>query len=247
MPLQIIGVDCATQPQKTGLARGYWDGNACVIDQICLGSNVPSRAETIATWMTDSAFSLLAIDAPLGWPAPMRDALPQHNAGDVLPLTPNGLFRRETDNVIKRELGKQPLDVGADRIARTAHVALRLLQDVRDLTRQSIPLGWKPGALRQSAAIEVYPAGTLLAHAIESSGYKRSDGEEARQSILDQLPATICLEGDNTLLLQNDDALDALLCILAGVDYLRGDVIRPKNLPLARREGWIWVKPRLQT
>lgn len=243
MSIQLIGVDCATQPKKTGLARGWWDGACCIVEDVQLGSAETPPAAVISGWMQERPFpTLLAIDAPLGWPLPLSDALHTHRAGDPLPLTPNALFRRETDVVIKRELGKQPLDVGADRIARTAHVALRLLQTVRDHTEAAVPLAWEPGSPVQSAAIEVYPAGTLIAHGIASRGYKKPDAVEKRASILAHLPEYLTPPQDTSVLLATDDALDALLCVLAGIDFLRGEVIRPTPTPRIHREGWIWVK-----
>jgi hypothetical protein len=40
----------------------------------------------------------------------------------------------------------------------------------------------------------------------------------------------------------SDDALDAAICVLAGLDFLRGEVYKPKDFPLAKEEGWIWVR-----
>lgn len=57
----------------------------------------------------------------MGWPANMGQVLYNHNTGQLIDVHSNDLFRRETDKFIKKNLRKQPLDVGADRIARTAH------------------------------------------------------------------------------------------------------------------------------
>jgi len=40
----------------------------------------------------------------------------------------------------------------------------------------------------------------------------------------------------------NDDALDAVVCLLAGYDYMQGEVMRPDDQALAQKEGWIWVR-----
>jgi hypothetical protein len=40
-----------------------------------------------------------------------------------------------------------------------------------------------------------------------------------------------------------DHAFDAVLCCVAAADYARGHVIPPDDDPLARQEGWIWVRP----
>ena len=44
------------------------------------------------------------------------------------------------------------------------------------------------------------------------------------------------------LMVQSDHELDAAWCVCAGLDFLAGDVVRPKDLSLAKREGWIWVR-----
>ena len=41
---------------------------------------------------------------------------------------------------------------------------------------------------------------------------------------------------------ENADAFDAMLCVLAGQDFLSGRAMPPDNLELARQEGWIWVR-----
>jgi hypothetical protein len=61
-----------------------------------------------------------AIDAPLGWPKPLAETLIDHRAGMPIETPANAMFRRTTDLFIQRKLKKTPLDVGADRIARTA-------------------------------------------------------------------------------------------------------------------------------
>jgi hypothetical protein len=48
--ITIIGIDCATQAQKTGLALGTWDGTAVTIHTITLGQKKQSLAHTIAGW-----------------------------------------------------------------------------------------------------------------------------------------------------------------------------------------------------
>lgn len=44
----------------------------------------------------------------------------------------------------------------------------------------------------------------------------------------------------------NDDLIDAVLCILAGCDFLRGKCVTPKNdeEKIARLEGWIWFNSK---
>ena len=38
----------------------------------------------------------------------------------------------------------------------------------------------------------------------------------------------------------------AVVCELAGADFLRSEVLEPTDMEIAKKEGWIWVqKPRL--
>ena len=41
-------------------------------------------------------------------------------------------------------------------------------------------------------------------------------------------------------MIESADALDAVICVLAGADFVRGPVYAPEIAALAEREGWIW-------
>lgn len=187
---------------------------------------------------------MLALDAPLGWPSALGNVLTEHNAGEPLDAEAGTLFRRYTDCVVRDYTRKQSLDVGADRIARTAHATLRLLDNLRRKTGQEIPLAWEPTFVSGICAIEVYPAATLRVHGLPDSGYKGRDGDQARRSILDRTESRgLRLPGDERRKCENcDDALDAVVCVLAGADFLHGNVIYPTDLQKAKKEGWIWVR-----
>jgi len=196
----------------------------------------------IAGWITSDRPVLLALDAPLGWPAPLGRALHPHAAGDPLEEAPHALFRRHTDNFVKARVGRQPLDVGADRIARTAHAALDLLERVRQLTGEPVPLAWTANDPARVAAIEVYPAATLTVNRLPAAGYKQKDQIETRRALIAGLRTRIELPKDTDLPLANADVLDAAICVLAGADFLAGRTLPPEDLPLAQKEGWIWVR-----
>ena len=180
---------------------------------------------------------------PLGWPAVLGPALLAHTAGGRIPAEANSLFRRRTDAYIKQNLGRQSLDVGADRIARTAHSALRLLNDLADRLSTQIPLAWGP-RIDGPAAIEVYPAATLAAHGIPARAYKDADAEPVRRAIVQRLEQLVRLRCASGILLRNADALDSVVCALAGADFLRGEAQPPDDPTLAAKEGWIWSRLR---
>ncbi len=238
----VIGIDCATDPKNVGLARADCDAGTCTLTSVELGRTTELLVERIAGWLPASGPALLALDAPLGWPASLGPALVQHVAGEPVGENPNLLFRRGTDRFIKAEIGKQPLDVGADRIARTAQAALRLVADVRKLSGHPIPLAWSPEISDGPAAIEVYPAATLTARGLRASGYKKPPDKKQRAEILQGLGERVEIEPKlRALLTSNADALDAAVCVLAGSDFLRGRALPPPDLDEANRDGWIWV------
>ena len=177
--------------------------------------------------------TLIAVDAPLGWPTAMGAFLSRHSAGQCLDADPNMMFRRMTDIRVRMATGKTPLDVGADRIARTAHSALRLLQLIRERTGLEIPLAWTPD-FGGCAAIEVYPAATLKVHGLRCQGYKTPGDAEARREMLAGLGPLMALPDDLRPSLERADALDACVCMLAAADFLTGSAMPPPEAGLAR-------------
>jgi len=242
----IIGIDCATNPKKVGIARAEFAAGQCAVTSLELGGDDENLPATITRWLPTSGPALLAFDAPLGWPSPLGAALANHSAGEPLAESRNNLFRRATDRFVKEQIGKQSLDVGADRIARTAHAALGLLGEIRERSGHPIPLAWSDQVLEGPAAIEVYPAATLVAHRLPSTRYKGRSDEDQRQLMLRGLAGRIEIPPTTALLAAaNADALDALVCVLAALDFLRGDALPPGKRDQARREGWIWVRKTL--
>lgn len=249
VPWTIVGVDCASQDKHIGLACGTLGDRVRILD-VSAGAG-PDRdiIQFLAAWLQTHPRVLLAIDAPLGWPRRLTESLQQHRAGEPL-LEPEArrLVRRETDLQL-RTMGHAPLDVGADRIAYAAHRALRLLGELRHATGRALPLLWPPAS--DSGAIEVYPAATLRVRSIVTTGYKKNAAAErptaltARKQILASLAPEIELEPrlrKQVLDAPREDMLDAVVCVLAGADFLRGDCTAPTptQRPLAELEGWIW-------
>lgn len=237
----VIGLDCATDARKVGMALGFAT-EALTIEEARLATSSQDIENTIVAWFRSAERTLLCIDAPLGWPAAMGAELAQHEAGSEIGTAANQLFRRETDRVIKARLGKTPLDVGADRIARTAHAALAILARIR--RHVPIQMAWGPGEAAAARCIEVYPAATLIAHGIETKGYKKAEAKDLRFGILRQLPLSVSDDGVLERCGRSDDVLDAVVCVVAGQDFLNGDAIGPEDDGLARKEGWIWAANR---
>jgi hypothetical protein len=242
MRVSVIGIDCATKDDKVGIARGSFVEGQCNVDQVLVCSKATPLERTVTRWIPDHDRVLLAFDAPLGWPAPMGRTLVQHHAGEAIVESGNILFRRSTDRFVKAHLGQQSLDVGADRIARTALSALALLGKLRQATGQDIPLAWNSTFPERIAAIEVYPAATLVTRNLSSKGYKRRDQVEARQNILSRIHAEVEFNTSTSLLETHADALDAALCVLAAADFLADLCYAPNDPQTCEKEGWIWVR-----
>ncbi|MEZ5417277.1 MAG: DUF429 domain-containing protein [Vicinamibacterales bacterium] len=239
----IVGVDCATEDARIGLALAERpNGRARLLEARACAKDAPA-ADTILEWLRERGRPVLfAIDAPLGWPQPLGTALVGHRAGQRVDVAPNELFRRTTDRFVQQHLGKTPLDVGADRIARTAHAALRLLGDLAERLPGPIPLAWSSEGLTAMSAIEVYPAATLLVRGWPSTGYKTPADAKRRRAIVDCLPSVLDLGAHAGALEANPDVLDAALCVVAAVDVLDDVCPCPANRPEAEREGWIWTR-----
>jgi predicted RNase H-like nuclease len=244
---RIIGIDCATVDSKVGLALGTADSNGCVVERAAAWTKETKVAETVAEWLDHSDRALVALDAPLGWPRPLGRGLAEHRAGSSFAETANELFRRETDRHVKQQFGKQPLDVGADRIARTAVSALSLLREIRRITGLPIALACQPDYEDRVTAIEVYPAATLVACGLPATNYKNNHQAAARRTIIAGLERWMRLPAERNDMESNADVLDAAICVLAGFDFVTGKATPPANLDLAQHEGWIWVRRKAAT
>jgi hypothetical protein len=186
------------------------------------------------------------LDSPLGWPSALGRNLAGHEAGRPISDDSDTLFRRLTDKAIREKLGKTPLEVGADRIARTARAALSLIGGLEELLGRNIPLAWSPEIAGSVQAIEVYPAGTLRAY--ELLGYVEMAGVAGDKKVLllESLGRSghLVFDGDSKKSISNEHALDSVLCSVAGADFLEGRSLFPPHGQehVARKEGWIWVR-----
>ncbi|MBN2500385.1 MAG: DUF429 domain-containing protein [Anaerolineales bacterium] len=237
----VIGVDCATVDKRIGLAKGKFENSQVAVLEVASGKDQPVL-ETILDWLPPNEPALLGLDAPLGWPAALGQQLAGHMAGKPIREQPGKLFNRHTDHFIHNKLGKKPLEVGADRIARTALAALKLIEGLRHRSGNEIIVGWNPAEIVNTAVIEVYPAATLIAYNAIVPGYKKPAATTERQKVLTSLKQHMEIKTAPDLMLASPDVLDAAICVLAGADYLKGQCYPPDDLTLAQKEGWIWVK-----
>ncbi len=238
----LIGIDCATQPEKVGLVRAVWDGNRLAELKIHPGQRDTDVAGVVEGWLPEEGPCLLALDAPLGWPQAFGTALAEHTAGQPLEVENALFFRRLTDR--RLEHIHHPMDVTADRIARTAFWAVNLLGEVARRTGQPVPLAWDCRQLEPLSAIEVYPAGTLTMLGMPASAYKKAEQVQPRQAIINGIRSFFAEDANWTPALADADQLDAALCLVAGMDFICGRCPAPDDPALAKKEGWIWVREK---
>lgn len=240
----IIGIDCATKEANTGLALGSVEDERISIIEITTGSKGRTSVDIISNWLSNNQPALLAFDAPLGWPIDLSKHLVNHVAGQLLRLDAELLFSRETDRVVHNTLKKKPFEVGANYIARTAHSALKLLNDLQQKNGQQIPLAWETDEIKGTSAIEVYPAATLKARRLKGPSKKDKRAENKRSDLLMHLDIGIASKNNRDKIIGNSDAFDAVICVLAASDFLLGKCISipGDKIERVRKEGWIWVK-----
>jgi hypothetical protein len=242
----IIGIDCATAPEKTGLALARPAADGWRLEAAQSGRDV-APAEQLLEWLSGTERPLLCLDAPLGWPLAMGQLLEGHRAGEGMTADADRLFHRQCDDFIQARTGCRPMEVGANFIARTALSALKLLAEVRERSDRRLPLLWHHEAGDDGGVIEVYPAATLRMHGLPWRRYKPAAALDLRDSLIEGWSAQLIPPAEHSPARQamraQADVLDAAHCVLAGVDFIHGQAMPPPRLSddLAV-EGWIWTR-----
>jgi predicted RNase H-like nuclease len=241
--MQLVGIDCASKAENTGVALGEYKNNKVWISAVYMGNKKQKISDLIFSITNPSLKTIFAFDAPLGWSEPMGRLLAQHQAGEPLAEEQDRFFRRFTDTFTHQKTGKLPLEVGADRIGRTAYSALKIIGELREKGLH-LPMLWQTDFQELNGAIEVYPSPTLKAHDCISSAYKGKSPEEAekRQQIIQKLVSHLPNILDFPDLQDHADMLDAVVCLLCAKDFIEGNVYFPQDLDTAKKEGWIWVR-----
>lgn len=229
----IIGLDGSTEDKKNGLCCIFVKNDDIVNFQ--LRAPRLSVNEQIDEWLTKFKENriLLAIDVPMGYPENFGIELAKHSAGSKIQL--NYFPRRYTDQFIKEKLKKNPLDIACDKIGRTT---FKTLERISDLERP-IPIIWDKD-FDGIGMIEVYPAATLIANFGNKKvkGYTK-DPKLVFERLKEKYPMQNCEYPEN-----NIHNFDALICCLAGFDFLKGQsyLYEIDKESTVKKEGWIWVK-----
>jgi hypothetical protein len=70
---------------------------------------------------------------------------------------------------------------------------------------------------------------------------KKRDQTEERREIIEALRAKLLISESVPDLGRSADLVDAVVCVLAGHDFVAGRAMNPEDRSLAEREGWIWT------
>lgn len=254
--MQLIGIDLAVDARNSAVTWARSDARRLVVERVTMaGTDDVLESVLDGIDVSGDESVLLCIDAPLGWPLELGRHLASHRAGRGLGVAANDLFRRETDRDVRRRCGKTPLDVGADRIARTALRALQLLEALRSRTGLTIDLPLSVAGINAPGvhALETYPAGYLAARGIRARGYRDPAARDRRLQLLREVvhafaalptaggaPVTLEIGPHPSEFAPRADLLDSLLCVLAGHRAALGGAPEPGDVDRAGVEGWIW-------
>ncbi|MBU2669603.1 DUF429 domain-containing protein [Actinoplanes bogorensis] len=217
-----LGVDLASADERTAMARIEWAGGAAVVRELQLG--VSDNELVAAIGGVDQA----GVDCPLGWPSAFVDFVVAHRAGTWRPVDADASWRRTlayrvTDQVVRAEVGINPLSVSADRIA---YVAFRCANLLAQLPGHNV--------------VEVYPAASLRRWGLTHRGYK-VDGHDALLDALLAAAPWLDLGPYGKLARTSHDAFDAVIAALAARAAAIGCTLLPTadQQEAARTEGWI--------
>lgn len=237
-PMIILGVDLASQPNRTATCRIRWRSASAAVDV-----DVLSMGATDARLLDlFRGADKIGIDAPFGWPVSFVQAIHDHSTSTVWPTCDVADLRyRRTDRVVRKRVRRSPLSVSADRIAMTAMRAARLLAKVAD----------EGEVIDRSGGgrfVETYPAAALSIWGLPSTGYKSQSERVAavRLEIVDGLAGKlssrlVLSEEVRRKCLESDDMLDALVAAPVARAVARGrcEPIAADDCGLAKAEGWI--------
>ncbi|MGM0551217.1 MAG: DUF429 domain-containing protein [Bacteroidota bacterium] len=245
--LLILGIDAAASDANTGLVT--LEADTRTVHKVAIGKEVPI-SQLLTEWLSDYSGPVMAcMDAPLGWPEHFCEILATHEAGVPIILDKEQFFPRITDKRVHQKLGKRPLEVTANYIARTAHRALQLVEVLNEIVASSFKLFLDSEKIPHYSLAETYPAGWLISEQLAHKGYKKDTA--LREALLQQIVERYSLQitpDAQVDLIRWEHTFDALLCGLCGLDILQQRCFSLKDLAvpetIARKEGWVWFKER---
>lgn len=263
--MRTLGIDLATRNGTTGICEINWAGDARVESAAFGSPSDDDLARRIHKVIESGGW--VAIDAPFGFPQAFTDAVATWGTGTPIariaeprpewigPRAPwDPINRRLTDGYVHVRLKAArahgdasvpwPLSAVVERITPTVIRCAELLSQTTTMVDR---VGF------ESRVVEAYPVAALRLWGLAASGYKGANGVPGRQRLLAALQeqmSRMSLGDHEAVLIESDDALDALVCAL--VARLAAHPDRPSgpeatgiafNPETIGAEGWIHLPP----
>ena len=242
MPMVTLGVDLASQAQKTATCLIRWDGGSAHVECLKIGLEDSALLELFGR--PDTGPDKIGIDAPFGWPGDFVEAIHKHWNSMHWPsvdcVDVSRLRLRRTDCAVKEKVHLTPLSVSADKIAMTAMRAARLLAKVHDDGEDVDRSG------TTSRFVEVYPAAALKTWGLPFKSYKGKEAE--KEDRRDKLVCDLARKAGLNLTdevrsgcRESDDKFDAFVAALVtrAAATRCCEPIPGEDRERAAKEGWI--------
>ena len=232
--MRTLGVDLASDPQRTGVCALEWGSGRARVAGLRIGADDSALIEE------HGRAAATGIDCPFAWPAGFlaflcgTSYLPSGPAPDWTAAYRDSLRFRATDVKVHELTRHWPLSVSSDLVAVAAMRCQGLLVRMGVSDRSG-----------DGRVFEVYPAAALKRWGLPCKKYKGQGGRAVRESLIEQLAARAPWLGLDAaqldLLEASDDALDALIASLSARAAWLGLTLRPgaDERREAAREGWI--------
>lgn len=237
--MRTLGVDLASQPNRTAMATIEWSDTGAEVTAVQHGVTDGEILDSLQS--ADRS----GIDAPFGWPDAFAQLIDAHQDGrsaeEVEFFAEPGVtrfVRRLTDEKVRTSFGLVPLSVSADRIA---YVALRAVRLLAQLDGPGFDVDRANGT-----AVEAYPAAALKVWGLSHNKYKGLPQQAVLSTLLSDLETIapwLDFGAHRKLCATTDDAFDAVITALIARAAALGLTHPPDEMeaPIARREGWIHV------
>jgi predicted nuclease with RNAse H fold len=240
--LRTLGIDLSADGRKTAASTIEWQEGRGVVAEVVLGLDDEALVEALRNAEHSG------IDAPLGWPRGMVDAVHRHSHSGEWPGLDKTAFRyRCTDRVVieqvKAETGKplNPLSVSSERIAITTWRIAEVRESLFEAGGSRFALDGSDGVF------EVYPAAALVLWGIDRKGYKGTDAAARKlrvvlvEAIEKGAPWLTWSGKSRERAIETDHGLDAVLASLVTRAAALGLTIQPTEAQRgeALAEGWI--------
>jgi predicted RNase H-like nuclease len=268
--MKIIGFDCAAQMDKVGITYSEFTANKWKIEKILPKANYDKFLKKIEYFKEREEEVLLCFDTPLGYPQKMVAYLNKLTAGKAdlgnefnYDDHSREYFRRRTDILVKNELGITPLEIGADKLARSTLRTFEIINRINKILNGELSLAWDNKNLSQYSMIEVYPKATLVGLK-KFAGYQFPVGRkkkpkqknymsfkkdiDAKKKVL-KIILKECTNPEDIDIPEKikpkfEHGFDSLICAFTGKKFIDGKLNSPSDFGLDNdmKEGWIWTK-----